>query len=277
MNAAPRITLNAEGLRARHRAVRRAMPADALSALRALVRPVLAGAVNTSPSDTGRYRRAWVQAMHAVGIGGIPVPTLRPSRFAQRVEERLEQDTFYFARRVKSARKNADFWLGIMETRYWGAKPRPRLRGRWYREALNAWKAAEKEAVRAEADLQAAENALRTYRAARASNGAGGAVGATPVVFWGRRRVRGGRAPARVSAGIGAAGRLGGGGDGRAWANEAGASIRAVNREPHAAIVESRSRTLAGAMRAMRAAGLRQAKARLGRALAAGGVGGRGR
>jgi len=84
-----RIRVSAKNWRAAQSEMMRKMPSVRRAAAKTMVNVVQAGFSALTPEDTGRLRRAWLEATGDAGADLKPLPVLRPSRWANRIYERI--------------------------------------------------------------------------------------------------------------------------------------------------------------------------------------------
>jgi hypothetical protein len=196
--------------------------------------------LNVAPRDTGRYINGWVGAGVDGGlrVAGRAVP-LRPSRFAEKWEERL-------AGQLKFFREVLAHWQAIHAelTERWAREYAGKAsRSRRAAELRRRLREAQGKVRRYERDMALAEQAAREFNAKDPQ-----------VVIFGRKRKNDRvSAPMTVRAKIygGRAERIGSG-----WTGTGPIGLRLINLEPHAKIVENRKKLVGQAARLMQQMGV---------------------
>lgn len=229
------VRLDARGLKARHARIRALGPHGRRRALAVAVHPVVAAVLAAAPRDTQRYAYGWATAGNQAGIGPFSEPVIRDSRFKEQMFTRLENEQGRFEALARRAAERLAYWEHIVQTRYVATG---RTKGYWYRWTLTKRDRAERLLAKMRARVEEITSDLRelstrtgviTIFRRRGKNGLGRTVTIRPRVF---------------------------GGTGR-WIDLGHQTIlRLHNREPHASIVEARSKSLRAAHAAMKAAGV---------------------
>lgn len=206
--------------------------------------------VRFSPTDTRRYLRGWAIANNSAGLPRVAVPPLRPGKIAGIAEDRLEEQIRSLTNLRQKARRDETYWAEVLSVRY--TRPGRKL-DRWgniYRQNLDK---ATRRADKIEKTLDRAVQALSLLRSINATGGAA-------VVFFGKKQ-KAGRDP-----GLATVARVDGrtyGGEGRVVVTGDRAFTVLTNKEPHASIVESRSRVVRLAKMALSSRGLALYRGRL--------------
>lgn len=210
-----KLTADTSNLRARTLAMLRNSKTSRRDALRAMADAAGSAYDRISPRDTNRYVRAWLEAAGEAGSSPLMLPTLRPSRRAGYIKERILGQWLEVHRAV--IRK--DKWLKSMYPP--GTKVGPMGR----REQVKLEKLRKREArLKQEVDTLASgsEGALLLI-------GARGKNGFATL----RAKVYGGRG----------------------FVHAASGTMYMWNREPHAQIIEAKLRTKAIVARYLKAVG----------------------
>lgn len=224
-----------------------ATPLAARGALEVMVQDVAMKVMRTAPRDTQRYIRAWGMAFADVGVKGLPLVNLRKSR--------------QYGKQLLMLVKQAELWKSR------AAAKRGRLRA-WYVEKnrpLDRYgQRLEKQVLKLEEIARRAREEVQRFTGSR-----------EPVIVigrsegsWGKRAL----ATTRVKVY---------GGDGLWIVTDERVMVRLRNKEPHARIVESKTKVMWSAMTAARTLGARNARDHFARAVAGasgmgGGMGGKG-
>jgi PAS domain-containing protein len=187
-----------------------------------------------APRDTNRYVRAWIMAARAVGLRAPPLPPLRPSAEHGRAMRRLARLTASAERRLAKDTRAREFWHNVYTNRY----ERTGRKGRWRNDALRKVGAADRRMAKA-------AEVVQRYREVA------GVLERSPtgVIIWGRRPGKRGHGLSTVPRVIE---REFGGTARREVGRNGEPTIKLINREPHARIVE-RNWRLALRARAMAA------------------------
>lgn len=130
-----------------------------------------------SPQDTRRYIAGWIQAANQAGIGGgIPVPAIRRSKYADKLIVRLERQLIFLQKQVARAEEAEKFWAGVYANRY----ERYNRRDRWAMDCLRKLEKARKRAKTMSDLVQFASDQLSKFK-----NGDAG-----EIVIWGKKEAR---------------------------------------------------------------------------------------
>lgn len=234
-------SVNVRGLVAKINAIRRDLPNAERHAVALLGRAQVDLFQAISPRDTNRYVRGWLAAGNSAGVGSWSLPPIEESRSHVRSVARVEAQLRGYARRLQAAEKNAEYWHRLYQRRYADTN----RRDRWERNAKDRVRRAD---VRAEKLRVLVERLTETLAQLRADPSA--------IVIGGRRTksdLAVGRLITVRDREYGGVGAIIQSGD-RTY-------IRLHNLEPHASIVESRSRVVGRVVAALRIAGLQRVRA----------------
>lgn len=225
----------------------RGAPMVALAGLKQVGNAFGRALITLSPADTNRYRRAWAIAANEAGVGPFAVPEVVPSKYNERLKERLELQAERWQRIAEDKRKSAEYWQRVYENRY----AREGRRGKWERDC----------AAKRDKAAKIAEKAAKV--AARAREEAD-MIRPDSIVIWGRRKkAPGGKGYLSAAEDL-RIGRLATvrvkvhGGTGYVVATSRGGYIILHNLEPHASIVEKNSRVVSRASAQVRRPGIRR-------------------
>lgn len=201
--------------------------------------------IRSAPRDTNRFVRGWAEAVNSAGLGSVPVPPIVPSKLHDKLAPRLEQQAAYWTRIAEQKEAAAAYWRRVYENRY----KRANRRDRWERDCAARLRKAEKYAVRAR------KLAVRAQEELADLNG-----NPSAVVIFGKKKKPGLRSDEDLRTGRLHTVRTPIYGGSGATVNLNGRTyVRLRNKEPHASIVESRTRVVARALSAARGAGLKKA------------------
>lgn len=213
--------VSAVNLKSKHRAMARASPKARQRAAVGLVQDLVTSLQQIAPQDTRRYIRAWTLAGNMIGAKN-PMPVLkRSSRHAEYIR-RLEAQWFAAKRRVETLTNLRDRWY------------KDRKRTGYYRKLNTQINAAQRRVEKAEIELtKAGMNESFIFIGGRRGKRGVGLAGVREKIYGGRGRLVHGQFTTL---------------------------IRLHNLEPHARIVERRSKALAKSERVAALLGLRKAK-----------------
>lgn len=210
-----------------------ATPSAAREALRIIIADTATKVVRLSPRDTQRYVRGWTMAFADVGVKNLPPVTVRKSRDFGRQLMRLVRQAELWERRAEAKRQMLQSW--------YFDKGRELDRFAMSQQAQLA--KLEEIARRAREELNKFLEAREAAIVIGRSNGA-----------WGKRNL------------ITTRPRLYGG-DGVWIVTKERVIVRLRNKEPHARIVEARSKVMFKATTAARSMGVRNARDHFARAV----------
>lgn len=227
--------VDASQLLAKLERARVATPLAARGALEVMLQDVAMKVVRGAPRDTQRYIRGWTMAFNDVGVKGLPPVMLRKSR--------------QYGKQLMMLVKQAELW----EKR--AAAKRGQLQA-WYldkKRPLDRYGVRlEKQVIKLEEIARRAREEVQRFTSAR-----------EPVILigrssgeWGKRHLATTRTKVY-------------GGDGLWIVTSERVLVRLRNREPHARIVESKTKVMWNAMTAARTLGARNARDHFARAVAA--------
>lgn len=230
-----RVRPNIAGLLSRTRANRRLGPAGRKRALAFLVTPVVRTVLATCPRDTQRYAYGWARAANSAGLGPFPEPEIRNSRFRDQMFTRLEWEEARFEKLARRAADVLKYWNDLLEKRYIRAG---RTSGYWFRWTLTRRDRAARTLERLTERLEQVRGDLKTLS---------GRTGVLTIFRKGSKSGMGRTVTIRATVYGGSA----------QWLDLGDRTVlRLHNKEPHATIVERRSKSLRAAQAAMRAAGI---------------------
>lgn len=238
-----KFSLNADGFIGRLRGYNMSQRAKDRTNAAAAGATVFARAiVDGARRDTQRYVRAWAQANNLAGLPAIPVPELRPSKYAATYLAILGDQVDAFAARVSK-------YENLIEARFRRVN-RP-MRGKYYNE-LNA--ALQRAYTRLERAREELKNAAKRH-----------AIDMPDYLFMGLLNKEG---QYRPMVGKNTRGRTARqlatirtkvyGGSGEAVVNEGVSIFVLTNREPHARLLEHKYNYVRLAMQAVRGFGVRR-------------------
>lgn len=180
-----------------------------------------------APMDTGRYKRAWIEAGNAAGLTRRPLPRLIESRWKVKFEKALDAQIDRYIKKLERI-------YGVLDAWYY-SKGRPlRKAGRKLEAEANRYKRRLAAAVEQKRRFLGAEAPVLVFdlfsngRSYRAANGKSRFRRLTTV----RDKIYGG--------------------DGKVLIEEGEGRVRLINREPHVRLVERRYRLIARANAAVR-------------------------
>lgn len=240
---------NSAGLQKRNERMLHRRQAAREVGIRALVQPALHQVVRDAPRDTRRYVTGWIQAGNGAGVSTYPLLPIRTSRFAEQFEERLKDQAQKLGYLVGNAERRVKRMRGILFNWY----------EKWGRKDASARKF-RAEVRKAEAAYQKLEQSYRRAKEEYAAyvKSRGEAV----VIFGGKGRTLKITTRPKVY-----------GGFGRVYSDADKTVMVLHNKEAHASIVESRSRSggFLGGMKRMAKLGLAVVRGKYGRELLASG------
>lgn len=199
----------------------------------------------TSPRDTNRYVRGWIDAGNQAGLGTRRLPTIKQPRDTKFGLERLITQHERARKRVVRAEKSLEFWDNILTNRY----ERTGRRGRWRRDASRKRAAAKRTLVAATKQFERARQIL--LDATGTDDGRGATLNAGVIVIGGRKTKKATSLSSLASVRTKPIG-----GEGQMLILGGRLVLRLANLEPHARIVERRHRVMRRAAESLRRLGL---------------------
>jgi hypothetical protein len=201
--------LDSSGMKRRNREMIGRTKRARREALRDGVRVLVLNLQRYSPQDTRRYVRAWSVAGKDAGSTGFPMPEIKATSRKAEYESRLYSQLAAAEKRVKK--------LGDLKWTWYDSKPE-RAKTGYYNTLVKDLRRAEKRVEQAKEQIELA-NTSETF-----------------ILIGGRKGKRGsGLATIRTKIY---------GGHGQILETSQGTAVRLVNKEPHAKIVERRSKSL---------------------------------